>query len=234
VVAVGNPFGLGAREPPGSSPRWGATSNGARTTISCQIDAPINRGNSGGPTFNLHGQVIGTNPAIYSVSGGSVRIGFAAPANIAKASSRPAQGTLARQPPLSSANLAVCDGDRAVAASPDGRPLAGTTALVLALTELTPLGAAISDQRCAPRPENEGRGLVKERSLDYDSITTRHAAAFNYVKKPDCPPSEAKTAHVVSLAVMSPLLWLRVWRATFFSLCSGQSLQSRKRTARVY
>jgi serine protease Do len=48
-------------------------------TISCQIDAPINRGNSGGLSFNLHGQVIGINTAIYLVSGESVRIGFAAP-----------------------------------------------------------------------------------------------------------------------------------------------------------
>jgi S1-C subfamily serine protease len=49
-----------------------------------QIDAPINRGNSGGPTFNLRGQVIGINTAIYSPSGGSVGIGFAVPSNIAK------------------------------------------------------------------------------------------------------------------------------------------------------
>ena len=49
-----------------------------------QIDAPINRGNSGGPTFDLHGHVIGINTAIYSPSGGSVGIGFAVPSNIAK------------------------------------------------------------------------------------------------------------------------------------------------------
>src|SRR5579885_2470431 len=49
-----------------------------------QIDAPINRGNSGGPTFNLNGQVIGINTAIYSPNGGSVGIGFAIPSNLAK------------------------------------------------------------------------------------------------------------------------------------------------------
>jgi serine protease Do len=49
-----------------------------------QIDAPINRGNSGGPTFNLEGEVIGINTAIYSPNGGSVGIGFAVPANVAK------------------------------------------------------------------------------------------------------------------------------------------------------
>jgi serine protease Do len=49
-----------------------------------QIDAPINRGNSGGPTFNLEGEVIGINTAIYSPNGGSVGIGFAVPSNVAK------------------------------------------------------------------------------------------------------------------------------------------------------
>src|SRR5204863_112805 len=48
-----------------------------------QLDAPINRGNSGGPTFNLSGEVIGINTAIYSPSGGSVGIGFAVPSNTA-------------------------------------------------------------------------------------------------------------------------------------------------------
>jgi serine protease Do len=66
--------------------------------IALPIDAPINRGNFRGPTFNLHGQVIGINTANYSVSGGSVRIGFAAPANSAKASSGPAQGNTATSP----------------------------------------------------------------------------------------------------------------------------------------
>ena len=49
-----------------------------------QIDAPINRGNSGGPTFDLAGRVVGINTAIYSPSGGSVGIGFAIPSDLAK------------------------------------------------------------------------------------------------------------------------------------------------------
>src|SRR5690606_39278131 len=48
-----------------------------------QIDAPINRGNSGGPTFNLEGKVVGVNTAIHSPTGGNVGIGFAIPANLA-------------------------------------------------------------------------------------------------------------------------------------------------------
>jgi serine protease Do len=83
VVAVGNPFGLSnsvtagivsslGRDLPGSGPY----------NDFIQIDAPINRGNSGGPTFDLRGQVIGMNSMIYSPSGGSVGIGFAIPASI--------------------------------------------------------------------------------------------------------------------------------------------------------
>ena len=53
-----------------------------------QIDAPMNRGNSGGPMFNQSGQVIGVDTAIYSPSGGSVGIGFAIPTEVAKTSSR--------------------------------------------------------------------------------------------------------------------------------------------------
>ena len=138
-----------------------------------------------------------------------------------------------RQQPLSRANFAVCGGDRAVAASPDSARRHGTTALVFAPTELTPLGLPFRSALRASAGKRR-RGLFKERSLGCGSITTRHAVAFNYVKKPDCLPSDAKIAHIVPLAFMSPLLWLRVWRAKSFSLCAGESLQSCKRTERVY
>ena len=67
-----------------SSRRAAATSTRGQFDDFLQIDAPINRGNSGGPTFNLEGQVIGINTAIYSPNGGSVGIGFAVPSNVAK------------------------------------------------------------------------------------------------------------------------------------------------------
>ena len=84
VVAVGNPFGLGGSVTAGIVSALGRNINEGPYDDFLQIDAPINRGNSGGPTFNLHGQVIGINTAIYSPSGGSVGIGFAVPSNIVK------------------------------------------------------------------------------------------------------------------------------------------------------
>jgi serine protease Do len=84
VVAVGDPFGLGGSVTAGIISALGRDINEGPHDDFLQIDAPINRGNSGGPTFNLHGQVIGINTAIYSPSGGSVGIGFAVPSNIAK------------------------------------------------------------------------------------------------------------------------------------------------------
>ena len=84
VVAVGNPFGLGGTVTAGIiSARERDIHNGSADEY-LQIDAAINQGNSGGPTFNLAGQVIGINTAIFSPNGGSVGIGFAIPANVAK------------------------------------------------------------------------------------------------------------------------------------------------------
>jgi serine protease Do len=84
VVAVGNPFGLGGTVTAGivsaRSRDIGAGSYGDYL----QIDAPINKGNSGGPAFDVNGNVIGVNTAIFSPSGGSVGIGFDIPADTAK------------------------------------------------------------------------------------------------------------------------------------------------------
>ncbi len=84
VVAVGNPFGLGGTATAGIVSANGREMNGSNYSNYIQIDASINRGNSGGPTFDLFGQVIGVNTAIYSPSGGSVGIGFAIESNVAK------------------------------------------------------------------------------------------------------------------------------------------------------
>jgi len=82
VITVGNPFGLGGTATAGIVSAYGRDINDTFVDY-IQIDAPINRGNSGGPTFDVYGRVIGVNTAIFSPSGGSVGIGFAIPAEIA-------------------------------------------------------------------------------------------------------------------------------------------------------
>jgi serine protease Do len=84
VVAVGNPFGLGGTVTAGIVSSIGRDIGNGPYTDYIQIDAPINQGNSGGPTFDLSGRVIGMNTAIFSPSGGSVGIGFAIPASTVK------------------------------------------------------------------------------------------------------------------------------------------------------
>jgi len=84
VLAIGNPFGLGGTVTAGIVSARGRNLNEGPYDDFIQTDAPINRGNSGGPLFDLEGQVIGINTAIFSPSGGSVGIGFAIPGNIAR------------------------------------------------------------------------------------------------------------------------------------------------------
>ena len=85
VVAVGNPFNLGGTATAGiiSALGRGAPVSGTSYVDYMQIDAPINRGNSGGPTFDMAGRVVGVNTAIFSPTGGSVGIGFDIPADVA-------------------------------------------------------------------------------------------------------------------------------------------------------
>ncbi len=80
AIAVGNPFGLGGTVTVGVVSARGRDIGQGNYDDFLQIDAPINKGNSGGPTFNLEGKVIGVNTAIFSRTGGSVGIGFAIPA----------------------------------------------------------------------------------------------------------------------------------------------------------
>jgi serine protease Do len=84
VVAVGNPFGLGGTVTAGIVSASGRDIGNGPYDDYIQIDAPINKGNSGGPAFDMNGNVIGVNTAIFSPSGGSVGIGFDIPASTAK------------------------------------------------------------------------------------------------------------------------------------------------------
>ena len=84
VIAVGNPFGLGGTVTSGIISARGRDIGSGPYDDFLQIDASINRGNSGGPAFDLEGNVVGINTAIFSPSGGSVGIGFAIPASTAQ------------------------------------------------------------------------------------------------------------------------------------------------------
>ncbi len=84
VVAVGNPFGLGGTVTAGIISARGRNIQAGPYDDFLQVDASINRGNSGGPLFDLDGNVVGVNTAIYSPNGGSVGIGFAIPSNMVK------------------------------------------------------------------------------------------------------------------------------------------------------
>jgi serine protease Do len=84
VLAVGNPFGLGGSVTAGIVSARARDIHAGPYDDFLQTDAPINRGNSGGPLVNLAGEVIGINTAIYSPSGGSIGIGFAIPSSLAR------------------------------------------------------------------------------------------------------------------------------------------------------
>src|SRR5580692_5630065 len=81
VLAVGNPFGLGGTVTAGIVSAMGRDIGNGPYDDFIQIDAPVNKGNSGGPAFNTEGEVMGVNTAIYSPSGGSVGIAFSIPAS---------------------------------------------------------------------------------------------------------------------------------------------------------
>jgi len=84
VVAIGNPFGLGGTVTAGIVSARGRNINSGPYDDFIQTDASINRGNSGGPLFNMKGEVVGINTAIFSPTGGSVGIGFSIPSSTAK------------------------------------------------------------------------------------------------------------------------------------------------------
>ena len=84
VIAVGNPFALGGTVTAGIISAKGRNIDSGPYDNYLQTDAAINKGNSGGPLFNLDGDVIGVNTAILSPSGGSIGIGFATPSNTAQ------------------------------------------------------------------------------------------------------------------------------------------------------
>jgi len=84
IIAIGDPYGLGGTVTAGIISARSRDINSGPYDEYLQTDAPINRGNSGGPMFNMDGEVVGVNTAIFSPSGGSIGIGFAIPSSLAK------------------------------------------------------------------------------------------------------------------------------------------------------
>src|SRR6185436_18530525 len=84
VIAIGDPFGIGSTVTAGIVSARNRNINAGPYDDFIQTDAPINKGNSGGPLFDMDGNVVGINSAIFSPSGGSVGIGFSIPANLAR------------------------------------------------------------------------------------------------------------------------------------------------------
>ncbi len=122
VVAVGNPFGLGGTVTAGIVSASGRDIGAGPYDDFIQIDAAVNKGNSGGPAFNLNGDVVGVNTAIFSPSGGSVGIGFAIPCADCKARRRPADQDGLRIPRLDRrSDTAGKQGDRGFARTGEGR-----------------------------------------------------------------------------------------------------------------
>lgn len=84
IIAIGNPYGLGGSVTAGIISARARDINSGPYDEYLQTDAPINRGNSGGPMLNMDGEIVGVNTAIFSPSGGSIGIGFAIPSSLAK------------------------------------------------------------------------------------------------------------------------------------------------------
>ena len=104
VIAIGNPFSLGGSVTAGIVSARNRDINSGPYDNYIQTDAAINRGNSGGPLFNLDGDVIGVNTAIISPSGGSIGIGFAVPSKIAADGHRASSSSSAKSAAAGSAS----------------------------------------------------------------------------------------------------------------------------------
>ena len=100
VIAIGNPFGLGGTVTAGIVSARGRDIGSGPYDDFLQIDAPVNHGDSGGPTFNAEGEVVGVNTAIFSPSGGSIGIGFAIASDVVRTVVDELKGERRRRPRL--------------------------------------------------------------------------------------------------------------------------------------
>lgn len=158
VVAIGNPFGLGGTVTAGIVSARGRDIGAGPYDDFIQIDAPVNRGNSGGPAFNMKGEVIGINAAIYSPSGGNVGIAFAIPASTARdvVASLQKDGAVTRgwlgvqiQPVTDdiAASLGLADAQGAIVSDPQNGSPAAKAGIEAGDTILKVDGAAVKGPR---------------------------------------------------------------------------------------
>jgi|SRR5579871_1490718 len=162
VMAIGDPFGLGGTVTTGIISARNRDINSGPYDDFIQTDAPINKGNSGGPLFNMDGDVIGINTAIYSETGGSVGIGFSIPSNAArnviaqlKSSGKISRGWLGVRIQQVSADIAETMGldkprGALIAGMTDGGP-AAKAGLQNGDVVLTFDGKPVADNRALPR-----------------------------------------------------------------------------------
>ncbi|HEY2032097.1 MAG TPA: DegQ family serine endoprotease [Rhizomicrobium sp.] len=225
VIAVGNPFGLSNTVTAGIVSSIGRDVGNGPYTDFIQIDAPINRGNSGGPTFNIQGRVIGMNSMIFSPSGGSVGIGFAIPASTIhdvvaqlQAHGRVARGYLGVEIQSITPEMAASLGSKAmkgaiVASVSPGGP-AAQAGMVAGDIVLAVNGKPVEDsrdltRRVASLPAGENAAFTVVRNGTTKTLTAKIGAkkdtqvASNNPRPDNHPPATAE-AMGLGLAAVTP------------------------------
>jgi len=195
VVAVGNPFGLDGTATAGIVSAKGRRDYGNSSYVDfIQIDAPINRGNSGGPAFDLKGNVIGVNSAIFSPTGGNVGIGFAIPSDTASrivdqlvSSGRVTRGWLGVQvQPVDreiAASIGLRDAKGAIVGSVTPGSPAATAGLQQGDVILTFNGAVITDSRDLTQRVGESP-IGRDARVEYQREGQRRTANVRLGERP--------------------------------------------------
>lgn len=195
VVAVGNPFGLDGTATAGIVSAKGRQNYGNSSYVDfLQIDAPINRGNSGGPAFDLKGNVVGVNSAIFSPTGGNVGIGFAIPSDTAArivdqlvSSGRVTRGWLGVQvQPVDreiAASIGLRDAKGAIVGSVTPGSPAATAGLQQGDVILTFNGATIADSRDLTQRVGEA-AVGRDARVEYQRDGQRRTANVRLGERP--------------------------------------------------